>query len=99
MKKSSKQKKVLDPAIEKKMMENVEQWARIVDSARYLAVEHKHKEKEYGIKWRTAFKSELESDYDKMVLKFGNPIESDEKWDGNQFEVILAIIEKDFKDV
>ena len=33
-----------------------ERWARVLDNAGYLGVEHRHKEKEYGIKWRTAFK-------------------------------------------
>ena len=56
----AKGKKNLDPATEKKMKAQIERWAHVVDNARYLAVEHKHKEKEYGIKWRTAFKGELE---------------------------------------
>ena len=56
----AKGKKTLDPATEKKMKAQIERWAHVVDNARYLAVEHKHKEKEYGIKWRTAFKGELE---------------------------------------
>ena len=57
------------------MMAFTERWAKVTDNARYLSVEHRHKEKEYGIKWRTAFKGQLEIEYDKLVLKFGNPLE------------------------
>ena len=32
----SELKKQLDPAVEKKMMESVTRWAKVVDSARYL---------------------------------------------------------------
>ena len=94
-----KAKKQLDPVIEKKMMDQVNRWAKVADNARYLSVEHRHKEKEYGIKWRTTFKIELEKEYDKLVMKFGNPIEGSPTWDGDQFEVIAAIVEKDFRDV
>ena len=96
MKKSSKQ---LDPEVEKKMNALAERWAKVTDNSRYLSIEHRHKEKEYGIKWRTAFKGELEKEYDKLVLKYGNPLEAKETWGGDQFEVIAAIVEKDFKDV
>ena len=70
-----------------------------MDNARYLDVEHRHKEKEYGIKWRTAFKIELEKQYDSLVLKYGNPIENNQTWNGDHLEVVQAIVEKDFKDV
>ena len=76
-----------------------ERWGNIVDNARYLDVEHRHKEKEYGIKWRTAFKIELEKQYDSLVLKYGNPIENNQTWNGDHLEVVQAIVEKDFKDV
>ncbi len=36
-----------------------EQWAHIFDNARYLGVEYRYKEREYGIKWRSAFRDEL----------------------------------------
>ena len=62
-------------------------------------MEHRHKEKEYGIKWRTAFKIELDKKYVELVHKYGNPLENDKKWNGDQLEVIQAIVEKDFKDV
>tara|TARA_B110000285_G_C14699196_1_gene412657 strand:- start:248 stop:493 length:246 start_codon:yes stop_codon:yes gene_type:complete len=81
------------------MMDNVNRWAKVTDNARYLSVEHRHKEKEYGIKWRSTFKLELEKVFDKLVTKYGNPLEAHPTWDGDQFEVIAAIIEKDFKDV
>ena len=92
-------KKQLDPEIEAKMMDNVNRWAKVTDNARYLSVEHRHKEKEYGIKWRSTFKLELEKVFDKLVTKYGNPLEAHPTWDGDQFKVIAAIIEKDFKDV
>ena len=91
--------KQLDPETEKKMNDCHERWGKIIDNCRYLDVEHRHKEKEYGIKWRTAFKIELEKQYDTLVLKYGNPIENNADWNGDQLEVIQAIIEKDFKDV
>ena len=92
-------KKALDSETEKKMVDQVTRWAKVTDNARYLSVEHRHKEKEYGIKWRSTFKLELEKEYDKLVMKFGNPLEDSQNWDGDQFEVIAAIVEKDFKDV
>ena len=76
-----------------------DRWATVVDNVRYLEVEHRHKEKEYGIKWRTAFKEELDKSYEELVGKYGNPLEQKKSWDGNQIEVIKAIVEKDFKDI
>ena len=38
---------------------NFDKWTRLYDNARYLAVEYRHKEKEYGFKWRQAFKEEV----------------------------------------
>ena len=76
-----------------------ERWARVIDNARYLSVEHLHKEKEYGIKWRAQYKVELEKEVDKLVAKFGNPLEGKASWSGDQLEVVLAIVDKDFRDV
>ena len=81
------------------MFEQVDRWAKVTDNARYLSVEHRHKEKEYGIKWRSCFKVELEKEYEKLVEKYGNPLEGNNTWDGDQFEEICAIVDKDFKDV
>ena len=92
-------KKTLDPETEKKMNAYHERWGKIIDNARYLDVEHRHKEKEYGIKWRSAFKVELEKQFDALVMKYGNPLEGQPTWNGDHLEVIQAIIEKDFKDV
>ena len=92
-------RKELDKETEEKMNAMHERWGRIIDNARYLDVEHRHKEKEYGIKWRTAFKHELEKQHDQLVEKYGNPLENEPKWNGDQLEVIQAIVEKDFKDV
>ena len=58
-----------------------------MDNARYLEVEHRHKEKEYGIKWRAAYKLVLEKEFNALVKKHGNPID-EMQWNGNQFEVI-----------
>ena len=80
-----------------KLMEMSDRWARVIDNVRYLEVEHRHKEKEYGIKWRTAYKIELEKELDKLVAKFGNPLEG--KIVNDKFEIMLAIVEKDFKDI
>ena len=82
-----------------------DRWATVIDNVRYLDVEHRHKEKEYGIKWRAAFKSELEKIFQMLTEKYGNPLEGKKSWDGdttstdNQKEVIKAIITKDFKDI
>ena len=76
-----------------------DRWATVVDNVRYLDVEHRHKEKEYGIKWRAAFKAELEKVCNQLTEKYGNPIENKKSWDGDFKEVIKAIIEKDFKDI
>ena len=70
----------------------------MVDNARYLAVEHRYKEKEYGIKWRSAFKLELEREATKIIEKYGNPLDGQAESD-NHFEVIRALVEKDFKDI
>ena len=76
-----------------------DRWATVVDNVRYLDVEHRHKEKEYGIKWRAAFKAELEKVCNQLTEKYGNPIENKKSWDGDFKVVIKAIIEKDFKDI
>ena len=81
------------------MMGLCDRWCTVVDNARSLNVEYRHKEKEYGIKWRTAFKVELEKSYNEMTGKYGNPLENKKSWDGDQIEVIKAIVEKDFADI
>ena len=37
----------------------MQRWITLLDNATYMPVEHIQKEKEYGIKWRTAFKDEM----------------------------------------
>ena len=81
------------------MMDLCDRWCHVIDNARSLNVEYRHKEKEYGIKWRTAFKVELEKSYNEMTAKYGNPLENKKSWDGDQIEVIKAIVEKDFADI
>ena len=92
-------KKEIDSGTEKKMNVLCDRWATVVDNIKYLDVEHRHKEKEYGIKWRAAFKLELGKIFDMLVKKYGNPLENKKSWDGDQKEVIKAIVEKDFKDI
>ena len=75
--------KILDPETESLLNAAHQRWATIIDNARYLDVEHRHKEKEYGIKWRSAFKIELEKQYDTLVLKYGNPMENNANWNGD----------------
>ena len=76
-------------------------WDKVLDNAKYLGVEHRYKEKEYGIKWRTAFKEVLEKETVKLVKKYGNPLKSDQNSnsDPEPLEVIFAIVEKDYKDM
>ena len=70
-------------------------WDKVQDNAKYLDSEHRYKEKEYGIKWRTAYEQVLQKHFSKLVKKFGNPLESSE--DGvqpDQLEVIAAVVMK-----
>ena len=64
-------------AVSEKIQSQIHAWDKVVDNARYLGVEHRHKEKEYGIKWRTAFKSEMKTVFDAMIAKHGNPLNKD----------------------
>ena len=50
-------------------------WDKVMDNAKYLGDEHRYKEKEYGIKWRSAYKVIMQAEYDKLVKKFGNPLD------------------------
>ena len=47
----------------------MQRYITLLDNATYMPCEHIQKEKEYGIKWRTTFKLELEKTYDKLVMK------------------------------
>ena len=76
-----------------------ERWARVIDSARYLGEEHRHKEKEFGLLWRDAYKKELKKLASELAERYGNPVESNKHWNGDWSEVIYFIIEKDYKDV
>ena len=90
--------KQMDPEVETKMMENVVRWAKVADNARYLSVEHRHKEKEYGIKWREAYKLELKKEEEELRRKFGQFLdEGTDLTDPNH--IIAAIVTKDWKDV
>ena len=75
-------------------------WSRCVDNFRYLDVEHRHKEKEYGVSWRTEFKFELSQYYDEIINhKGGNPFDQPgSKFKGTKFDVIALIVEKDYTD-
>ena len=53
-----------------------ERWSKAVDNFRYLDIEHRHKEKEYGVSWRTEFKFELSQEFDNIINhKGGNPFD------------------------
>lgn len=47
-----------------------QQWAHVYDNARYLGVEFRYKEREYGIKWRKAFIEELELKANYLTEKY-----------------------------
>lgn len=49
-------------------------WEKLVDNAIYLGVEHRHKEKEYGIVWRTQYQIEMKATMEKLIEKYGNPL-------------------------
>ena len=73
-----------------------ERWAKVLDNARYLGVEHRYKEKEYGLLWRTDYKHALEDACAELAGRFGNPL-TGKGW--MHSEVIYFIIQKDFNDV
>ena len=55
----------------------------MLDSVKYAGFEHRFKEKEYGIPWRSAYKKELEKEFEKLESKYGNPCQDDPKWNGD----------------
>ena len=71
----------------------------MIDNARYLGEEHRHKEREYGLKWRAAYKLELKSMVGDLSLKYGNPIEASMHWNGDLSEQIYYTINKNWADV
>ena len=34
-------------------------WYKLMDNCKYLGVEHRYKEREYGIEWRALFKCQM----------------------------------------
>jgi len=70
-----------------------------MDNAKYLQYEHRYKEKEYGIPWRTAYKFEVEKVFEKLTSKYGNPLEGNQNWTGDPHEAIFAVVLKDYKDI
>ena len=58
----------------------LERWVMLLDNATYMPGEHMQKEKEYGIKWRTAFKDEI-----RLLLteEQEGKIDDEEKFDFN----------------
>ena len=75
-------------------------WDKVLDNAKYLGVEHRHKEKEYGLKWRAAFKIQLQKETDKLVKKYGNPLQGHSpEEEPEPLEIIEAIVTKDYKDM
>jgi hypothetical protein len=75
-------------------------WDKLMDNACYLGNEHKYKEKEYGIAWRSAYKIIMGQEYEKLIVTFGNPLERrDSSVQADQMEVIRAVVEKDWRHV
>ena len=64
-----------------------------------MRVEYIHKEKEYGIKWRSAYKQELTKEVSKLIAKLGNPVANDANWTGDMLIVIYELVAKDYRDV
>ena len=62
-----------------------------------MVYEHRIKEKEYGIKWRQAFKSELAAEAGMLRGRFGNHL-GDREFSDNNF-VITELVHKDFFDI
>ena len=78
----------------------IHSWDKCLDNAKYLGVEYRHKEKEYGIKWRAAYKRVLRKETDKLVKKQGNPFKNaDGEEEPEAFEIIMAIVGKDHQDM
>ena len=75
----------------------LERWAKIIDHSRYVVYEHRFKEKEYGIKWRTAYKKELVRESNALREKFGAHLQDQSFSDMN--EQIHLIVKKDWQDV
>lgn len=80
-----------------RMRHLTERWAKAIDNAAYLIFEHRIKEKEYGIKWRTAYKAELKEEAMMLRGKFGEHLGDQEFEDFNH--VISELVLKDFTDV
>ena len=59
----------------------MQRYVNLLDNATYMPCEHIQKEKEYGIRWRSAFKAELyaiaEQTYRKMVSDADFPANED----------------------
>ena len=82
--------------------ETLLKWAKVVDNCKYLGVEYRHKEKEYGIAWRAEYKIEVNHEKNRLVRKFDNPLpgqEEDEDGKYEPLEVIEAIVLKHYADV
>lgn len=83
--------------LDDKLIHLLERWAKVTDNARYMIFEHRFKEKEYGIKWRTVYKQELVAESDMLRSKYGEHLQDFEFDDRNN--LIAALVEKDWKDV
>ena len=76
-----------------------ERWSKVVDNFRYIDFEYRHKEKEFGVSWRTEFKLELDAEYNKFMERFENPLAKDGKpFKGDKFDVMGSLVEKDYTD-
>ena len=79
-----------------------EKWAHLYDNARYLGVEYRQKEKEYGIKWREAFREELKIKMDFLVGKYGKAEDVKERhgqiMTDYYLDVIFSLVSHSFRE-
>ena len=83
--------------IKDKVQHLYERWARVIDNVRYIGCEHRFKEKEYGIKWRTIYYNELNNESKQLRSKYGGHLENREI--ENKNEEIICLVRKDWQDI
>ena len=85
---------------EDKVVHLCERWAKVIDNVRYLIFEHRHKEKEYGVKWRLAYNDQLETEIKLLRSKFDMEAHDSDDDDASSLNILLSkLIHKDWKDV
>ena len=84
-----------------------QRWAKVVDLLRYVGIEHRYKEKEYGKLWRADYKRQLEEQTMNLMNKYGNPMTNgafslrEEDYGAESFnsELIYFLVKKDYMDI